>query len=170
MSKTVIILVILAVIVGVAIGWHYGFSPLQIIQELIQNPTEILPKIWAFVKQNWQILTGAISGLFGTLALAAKAYSQHKQETQDNLNQIKSDATARINELTTEKENMQTQVTQTTEQFTTLQGQLLDANNLNADLTAERDGLQKQLRDTITYKDSEIRDLKAKLAKAEAYA
>lgn len=174
MSKTIILLVILVAIAAVAIGFYYGFSPFQTIQNFIQNPSEIIPKLAAFIQKYWLALAGAMGGFVTAIGAAARAYSQHKQETQNNLNQIKGESATAITQLTTEKQGLETQLTETTksysenfqaisENYVKLQGQLQDATALNKQLN-------KQLTDERAYYEERIKKLEAEKIQAQRVA
>jgi len=163
MSKTTILLAILVVALGVAIGWHYGFSPFQTIQSFIQNPSSLIEWIKGIPQTVWIALASGIGGIItGIIALAQKV-TQYKQQTQENLNQIRSDLTAQNQQLTTQKQAAQTQLQETTntysenfkamsENYVKLQDRVEDLETLNKQVTSERD-----------YYYNEAKKLEAKL-------
>jgi len=163
MSKTAIFLVILVAVIGVAIGWHYGFSPFQTIQSFIQNPSSLIEWIKGIPQTVWIALASGIGGIITGILALARNVTQYKQQQQENLNQIRSDLTTQNMQLQTEKQAAQTNLQETTktysdnfatlsENYVKLQDELSEAQAANKQLLAERD-----------YYYNEAKKLEAKL-------
>ena len=160
MSKKTWLLIILVAATGVAVGFHYGFSPFT---QFIQNPTGFLPKAWTFIQQHWQALVGAASGGFGTLVLAARAYGQHKQQTMQSLNALKQESSTTIMELQTKTQTLETQLSETTqtysENFKTISENYVKVQDQLSQVSATN----KQLVDERNYFARKVKELEAKL-------
>ena len=156
MSKTLIVLAILIVIGALAVAYYTSFNPVTSLQTVIQNPSTLLPWISSavtFIKQN---IVGFATGAVGMFALIARSISGYKQQTEQNLNQIKSELDETIIKERDRADVAETKLTETTKTYSenlqsmsknyvTLQDQLQDATAQTKQLTDERNHLAFEL-------------------------
>jgi len=166
MSKTIILLIITAII-GSAIGWFYGITILQTIQNFIGNPSSLFDTIKTVpqtIQQHWQTLLGVASGAGGMMVVASKAYSNYKekrQQIEENLQTVNTQLSTKIAETQTGKEEAETTLatkqTEFTDTVSGLSGQVADLSNNNETLnttirqvTDERNLYSRQLKTAET--------------------
>lgn len=158
MSKKLWVLIILLGIIGVAIGLYIDFNPITTIQNLIQNPTSIIEWIKGIPLALWLSIGSAIGGVVTAIAVLTRNVTQYKQQTQQNVNQIKSDSATAINKLSIEKQEAETQLTETTktysenlktisENYAKTQEQLQDITASTKQLEAERNYLAQKVKE-----------------------
>jgi len=172
MSKKLWFGLIVFAIIGVAIGWYCAWHPQQVsgALTLIQNPSELLPKVWSFIQQHWQALTTGFIGLSSTLMLAAYRFNQLKQQTDQTIKASEAKSNETITTLATQKTAAETQLTETTKTYsdnlTKISTNYAQVQGQLQDVTAERDQLNKQLIDQRGY----IEDLQRKLERMKVEA
>jgi hypothetical protein len=160
MSKTLIFFIVLVAGAGLAIGLLTDFNLIK----AIQNPTTLLDSIKALpqtILTHWQTLVGTLSGVIGTLLLVSRAYNQHKEQTQETVNNLQQQSSDVISQLTVEKQKIEQQFQETTKNYTDLSSNFVKVQDKVTDLEDINKQLTKQLADNQAYYKDVVNTLKA---------